>query len=152
MSDKLHSPTCPHRAVADDGRIYCRMIAAGDNEVAPHLCHECPARSAGCAHLRFSLQKIAAAPITVRYATGRSEILEGQPARVSFLHAACAARVAPVNSARECAACRLHSARTVSLPAAVAASAGAHPLPAPSPTPAREGKVIAFPRRVAAAS
>lgn len=127
---------CPQRQVADDGRIVCRLIAAGDNEVAPQLCHDCPVRTAGCAHLRCSLQKVASSPIVVRYATGRSEVLEGQPARISFLQAGCAARVAPLHSARECAACAQHSAR-----AAAAVTA-----------PAVGGKVIAFPRRVAAAS
>ena len=142
--DNLLHRSCPHRNVTDDGRIVCRMIRAGDNEVSPHLCHDCPSRTAGCEHLRCSLQKVASSPITVRYATGRTETLEGQPARITFLQAGCAARVAPVQSPRECASCSLHSARAAATATAAAAAVAS--------TPAPGGKVIAFPRRVAAAS
>ncbi len=155
------SQICSHRSVAKDGRIVCDIISVGDNEVSASLCHDCPARAIGCEHLRFTLQKLASSPITVRYATGRVEILDDHPSRVAFLRAACAEKVAPVNSPRECAGCMMHSlrsqcsARTAS-PVAAGISAEAPLSPAPalpdSRAAASGGKIILFPRRVAAAS
>jgi len=140
MVQNRQIPTCLHRGVAQDGRIVCKAITSGDNEVSPNLCRECPVKAIACDHLRFSLQKVASRPIMVRYATGRTEILDDQPPRIAFLRAACAEKATPVNSPVECARCALHSqnaARPIAAPAAVAVG---------------EGKVIPFPRRVAAAS
>ena len=88
MAWKTLSQTCPHRNVSDDGRIICKMIGVGDNEVIPLLCRDCPMQAISCDHLRCSLQKIAPTPITVRYVTGRVEILDNEPAQVTFLRAA----------------------------------------------------------------
>jgi len=141
MAQTKYSQTCPHRSVSKDGRVICTMIQLGDdNEVSPSLCRECPARTIACDHLRFSLQKIASRPITVRYATGRVEILDDQPPRIGFLRAACEEKVLPIHSPVECAQCRMHS-----VPAAPFS-------PTPAATPTYEGKVIPFPRRIAAAS
>jgi hypothetical protein len=98
---------CKHRSVAADGRIVCAKITLGDNEVSPNLCRDCPAKTIACHHLRFSLQKSSPSAIVVRYANGRTEVWNDEPPSVSFLHAACAARVAPITSPRECAACSL---------------------------------------------
>ena len=125
MAWKTLSQTCPHRNVSDDGRIICKMIGVGDNEVIPLLCRDCPMQAISCDHLRCSLQKIAPTPITVRYVTGRVEILDNEPAQVTFLRAACVKRVMPVNSPVKCAGCGLHSAHT-KMPAAVRERAAMH--------------------------
>jgi hypothetical protein len=111
MNGDAGSQVCSHRRVAKDSRIVCELIASGDNEVSADLCHDCPARTIDCEHLRFSLQKTVSSPIIVRYATGRVETLDDHPSHITFLRAACAQRVAPIGSPRECAGCALHSAR-----------------------------------------
>jgi hypothetical protein len=138
MVQNRQMQTCPNRSVAKDGRIVCKMILSGDNEVSPNLCRECPAKTVACDHLRFSLQKLASRPITVRYATGRVEVLDDQPPRIAFLRAACEEKVAPVNSPLECSRCEVRAACTP------------EPAVAPAPVPVQRGKVIPFPRRVAA--
>ena len=140
MTQHKQISTCPYRSVAQDGRITCKAIASGDNEVSPNLCRECPIKAIACDHLRFSLQKVASRPITARYATGRVEVLDDQPPRIAFLRAACAEKVVPINSPIECARCALHSPHTTI------------PVTTPSTVAVGEGKVIPFPRRVAAAS
>lgn len=140
MTQQKSISTCQYRSVAQDGRITCKAISLGDNEVSPNLCRECPVKAIACDHLRFSLQKIASSPITVRYATGRVEVLDDQPSRIAFLRAACAEKVVPINSPIECAHCVLHSQPTTI------------PTTTPATTSVGEGKVIPFPRRVAAAS
>jgi hypothetical protein len=145
------TPICSHRSVAADGRIVCDIIASGDSEVSANLCHDCPAKTIGCGHLRFSLQKMASTPITVRYATGRVEVLDDHPPRIAFLRAACAERVVPINSPRECVGCALHSARgCASAAVAVATPAARAPqttAPGAAAAPVEGGKVIRFPGR-----
>jgi hypothetical protein len=146
------SPICAHRSVAADGRIVCDIIASGDSEVSANLCRDCPAKAIACEHLRFSLQKMASSPITVRYATGRVEVLDDHPPRIAFLRAACVEKVAPINSPRECVGCAQHSARGC-LSAATAAVAPAPlvhqpPVPAAGAAAVCGGKVIQFPSRV----
>jgi hypothetical protein len=131
---------CQHRSVAADGRIVCAKITLGDNEVSPNLCRNCPAKTIACRHLRFSLQKLCPSAIVVRYAGGRTEVWNDEPASVSFVHAACAAKVAPITSPRECAACSL---RLTTLPQPQVRQEGVRPK-------ARGGKVVAFPQPVAA--
>lgn len=140
MTLQKNGPGCLYRSVGQDGRIVCKAISVGDNEVSPNLCRECPVKMIGCDQLRFSLQKVASRPITVRYVTGRTEVLDDQPPRITFLRAACAKTVAPVSSPVECGRC-VHRCETVAA-SVVAPAAGAN----------AQGKVIAFPRRVAAAS
>jgi len=144
------SPICSHRSVATDGRIVCDIIALGDSEISANLCRDCPAKAIACEHLRFSLQKMASSPITVRYATGRVEVLDDHPPRIAFLRAACVEKVAPINSPRECVGCAMHSAR------GCASGAAAVSVPAPltqvavsvvGSAPAGGGKVIQFPGR-----
>ena len=140
MGHDNHTLTCPHRTVANDGRIVCDMITLGDNEVNPVLCRECPAQKTSCQHLKFSLQKLTWNPIRVRYASGRVEVLDDHPPRIAFLRAACSEKVVPVSSPRECAGCLLHSTRRQ--PAAVMRVERA----------TRTEKVIPFPRHLVAAS
>jgi hypothetical protein len=132
---------CQYRSVASDGRVICTKIAEGDNEVSPNLCRDCPARQIGCDKLRFSLRKSSPMPIVVRYGNGHSEVWNDQPPKITFLRAACAAKIAPISDPRQCAACALRTAgepvlEEVRLPRKVA----------------RGGKVIPFPQRVAVAA
>jgi hypothetical protein len=135
---KLTSKVCQHRSVASDGRIICSKIKEGDNEVSPNLCRDCPARQVGCDKLRFSLKKSSPSPIVVRYGNGHSEVWNDEPPRITFLRAACAARIAPISDPRQCAACALRTAGEPVLEEI------------PLPRVAGRGKVIAFPQRVAA--
>ncbi|MGB9299150.1 MAG: hypothetical protein WCD51_01010 [Anaerolineae bacterium] len=96
--------SCRHRSVSIEGRITCDKIAAGDNEVHPALCHQCPARRCDCQHLRFALEKIVLTPVTVRWATGVVEVWDNQPPSVSFLRSACSLETTPVVSPDECLA------------------------------------------------
>jgi hypothetical protein len=137
---KLTSKICQYRSVDRDGRIICKKIVEGDNEVSPNLCRDCPARQITCDKLRFSLQKLSASPIVVRYGNGHSEVWGDEPARITFLRAACMAKVVPISDPRQCAACAL---RTVGEPVLEEI---------PVPRVATGGKVIAFPQRVAAAA
>jgi hypothetical protein len=131
---------CKHRSVAADGRIVCAKITLDDNEVSPNLCRNCPAKTIACQHLRFSLQKSSLSAIVVRYSGGRSEVWNDEPPSISFLRAACAAKVAPISSPKECAACSLRLT-TLSRPQAEEKAARRK---------SREGKVVPFPQRVAA--
>ena len=131
---------CEHRSVAADGRIVCAKISLGDNEVSPNLCRDCPAKIITCHHLRFSLQKSSSSAIVVRYAGGRTEVWNDEPPSVSFHRAACAAKVAPIASPKECAACSLRLT-TLPQPQVREKAAGRKP---------RDGKVVPFPQPVAA--
>jgi hypothetical protein len=131
---------CEHRSVAADGRIVCAKITLGDNEVSPNLCRDCPAKTIACQHLRFSLKKSSPSAIVVRYAGGRTEVWNDEPPSISFSRAACAAKVAPVTSPKECAACSL---RLTTLPQPQVREKVA-------PRKRREGKVVPFPQPVAA--
>jgi len=131
---------CEHRSVVADGRIVCAKVTLGDNEVSPNLCRDCPAKTIACRHLCFSLQKSSPSAIVVRYATGRTEVWNDEPPSVSFLHAACAAKVAPITSPKECAACSLRRT-TLTQPQIREKAARDKP---------REGKVVPFPQPVVA--
>jgi hypothetical protein len=148
MMGKLTSKICVHRRVDRDGRIVCNKIVEGDNEVSPNLCRDCPAKQVSCDKLHFSLKKSSPSPIVVRYGNGHSEVWNDEPARISFLKAACAARVIPISDPRQCAACALRTAGEPVLeevPLPRVARPVQHEV-------ARGGKVIAFPQRVAAAA
>ncbi len=128
---------CPHRSVAEDGRIVCAKIVQGDNEVSPNLCRDCPAKMVCCDNLRFSLQKTSPSPIVVRYNGGHTEVWDNDPPSVSFHRAACAVKMMPIANPKECAGCAL---RTVAPP---------QPAQRKRKT-ARRGKVLPFPQPVAA--
>lgn len=137
---KLMSKICQHRSVDRDGRIICKKIVEGDNEVSPNICRDCPARQITCDKLRFSLQKFSPSPIVVRYGNGHCEVWGDEPARISFLKAACVARIAPITDPQQCAACALRTADEPILEEI------------PVRRIAAGGKVIAFPQRVVAAA
>lgn len=136
---KLTSMICQYRSVDRDGRIICKKIVEGDNEVSPNLCRDCPAKQITCDKLRFSLQKLSVSPIVVRYGNGHSEVWRDEPAKISFLRAACVAKVIPISDPRQCAACAL---RGVGEPVI-------EEIPLPK---VASGKVIAFPQRAAVAA
>lgn len=131
---------CEHRSVAADGRIVCAKITLGDNEVSPNVCRNCPAKTIACRQLRFSLQKSSPSAIVVRYAGGKTEVWNDEPPSISFLHAACVAKVTPISSPKECAACSL---RLTILPQPQARQKAARGKP-------MGGKVVPFPQPVAA--
>ena len=141
MISKSPTKLCAHRSVTRDGRITCRKIVEGDNEVSPNICRDCPGRQSGCDNLRFSLRKSSPSPIVVRYGNGHSEVWNDQPPEIAFLKAACIAKIAPINDPRQCAACALRSAGEPVL----------EEIPLPRKV-ARGGEVIPFPQRVAAAA
>lgn len=144
---KLTSKICAYRSVARDGRIVCTKIVEGDNEVSPNLCHDCPAKQVACNKLRFSLQKFSPSPIVVRYGNGHCEVWGDETARISFLRAACVAKVIPINAPQQCAAC---APRAIGEPVA-------EEIPLPQVVRqahhevASGGKVIAFPQHAALA-
>ena len=138
--DRLTNKICAHRSVDREGRIVCKKIVEGNNEVSPNLCRDCPAKQVGCDKLRFSLQQSSPSSIVVRYGNGHSEVWNEEPARISFFRAACAAKVAPISDPRQCAACALRTAGEPILEEI------------PVPRVATGGKVIAFPQRVAVAA
>ncbi len=140
MMGRLSNKICAHRSVARDGRIICKKIDEGDNEVSPNLCRDCPAKQVSCDQLHFSLQKFCPTPIVVRYGNGHCEVWNDEPARISFLKAACAAKVVPISDPRQCAACALRTADEPTIEEI------------PLPRVATGGKVIAFPQRVAVAA
>jgi hypothetical protein len=106
----VQTVSCPSRSVLDDGRIECQKIATGDREVSPAICDQCAAAACACQHLRFSLEKIALTPITVRQANGHVEVWDDQAPRVSFLRGACALKTAPVSTPADCLACSMRLA------------------------------------------
>jgi hypothetical protein len=63
-----------------------------------------------CAHLRATLNHDIRPPITVRYGNGKTEIWEDDAPSISLERAACAAKVIPILSPRDCAGCSLRQA------------------------------------------
>ncbi len=112
---------CQHRGVSEDGKIVCRKIARGDQEVSLALCEACPAAGCNCGQLRFSLEKESESTVVIRYGNGRSEVLEARPEALRFLKAACATLLRPIDTAFDCATCPLRTGGFVqdAIPAAV---------------------------------
>jgi len=141
---------CEHRSVAADGRIVCRKIAWGENNVSPSLCRSCPSQAVNCAHLRFSLRHSSPSSLLVRF-SGRTEVWTDDRPALEFQQAACALQVMPLHSPRSCASCSLRQPVGAAVTPARAAGEtepAARPRPAngggtcPATTP---GKVVPFP-------
>ena len=96
---------CPYRQVDDEGHILCDKIKAGDREVSPNICRACPVSAINCAHLRATLDHQARPPLTVRYGNGKTEVWDEVAPSISLQRAACAAKVTPIHSPRDCAGC-----------------------------------------------
>ena len=101
---------CPYRQVDDEGHILCDKIKTGDREVSPNICRACPVAAINCAHLRATLDHQARPPITVRYGNGKTEIWEDDAPSIALERAACAAKVIPILSPRDCAGCPIRQA------------------------------------------
>jgi hypothetical protein len=100
---------CQHRTVSKDGCIVCAKIVEGDNQVTPNICRTCPFKAVNCGHLCFSLRQTSPSPLVVRY-NGRTEIWDDGPPELGFEHAACAAKVMPIDHPRVCIGCPLRQA------------------------------------------
>jgi hypothetical protein len=96
---------CPYRQVDDEGHILCDKIKTGDREVSPNICRACPVSAINCSHLRATLDHQARPPLTVRYGNGKTEIWDDLSPSINLQTAACAAKVVPIHSPRDCAAC-----------------------------------------------
>ena len=156
VMERLTNKICQYRSVARDERIVCKKMEEGDNEVSPNLCRDCPAKRIGCDKLRFSLQKLSPSPIVVRYGNGHSEVWNNELPRITFLRAACLAKIAPISDPRQCAACALRTVREpmieeIPLPRVVR-QAHHEVVRQAHHDVAAGGKVIAFPQRAAVAA
>lgn len=102
---------CPYRHASEEGHILCDKIKTGDKQVSPNICRDCPVSAINCAHLRVALDHSSRLPITVRYGNGKTEVWDdvGGPA-IKMERAACAAKVLPIYSSRDCAGCSLRQA------------------------------------------
>lgn len=99
---------CPYRHVGDEGHILCDKIKTGDREVSPNICRACPISQINCGHLRAVLDNQSRPPITVRWGNGKTQVLDDFAQQsISMQRAACAAKVTPIHSARDCAGCAL---------------------------------------------
>ena len=98
---------CPYRQVDDDGHILCEKIKTGDREVSPNICRACPISAIHCTHLRATLDHQARPPLTVRYGNGKTEIWDDLAPAITLQRAACAVKVTPILSPRDCAGCPL---------------------------------------------
>jgi len=96
---------CPYRQVDDEGHILCDKIKSGDREVSPNICRACPVSAINCAHLRATLDHQARPPLTVRYGNGKTEVWDEVAPSITLQRAACAAKVTPIHSPRDCAGC-----------------------------------------------
>ncbi len=136
---------CQFRQVREDGRMVCSKITEGNPGVDLGICRACPVMAINCTHLRFTLRKAGHQPILVRYGNGRSEVWDDDPLRVEFVQGACAEKVMPIRSPKQCVGCAVRCpARPVAVP--------------DRRTPAREpavaasaDKVIPFPQSAIAA-
>ena len=162
--------SCEHRTVSKQGKIVCKKIMQGENEVSPDVCRTCPSKSVNCGHLRFSLEQTTPSPLIVRF-NGRTEIWDDDPPELRFDQAACSEKVMPIYSPKQCMSCPLRKAiRTPGQGSAVTApvTTGAapqpesvpetlpiqsHPRRRPAATRGKMGNVVPFPsRRVVAAA
>jgi hypothetical protein len=127
----LNLKPCPYRQVDDEGHILCDKIKSGDREVSPNICRACPVSAINCAHLRATLDHQARPPITVRYGNGKTEVWDDPAPSISLARAACAVKVTPIHSPRDCAGCPIRQ------PLVTAESLTLiPPHPAPPPLPA----------------
>ncbi len=98
---------CPFRQVDGDGNILCDKIKTGDRAVSPNVCRACPIAAIHCTHLRATLAHQSHAPVVVRYGNGKTEVWEDPVPPLAMDRAACAEKVIPIHSPRDCAGCPL---------------------------------------------
>ena len=137
---------CPYRHVGDEGHILCDKIKTGDRQVSPNICRVCPISQINCAHLRATLDQQAHPPVTVRWGNGKTEIWEDDAPSISFNQAACAEKVIPIQTGKECAGCALRQPLIAAEVIAQVATADRRP----STVVARAPRVAQAPRAPAA--
>ncbi len=99
---------CPYRHADDEGHILCDKIKSGDRAVTPNICRACPVAQINCVHLRARLDHQARPPLTVRWGNGKSQVWDDfAQDSISLASAACAEKVIPIHSPRDCAGCAL---------------------------------------------
>ncbi len=99
---------CPYRHADDEGHILCDKIKSGDREVTPNICRVCPVAQINCAYLRARLDHQARPPLTVRWGNGKSQVWDDfAQESIALASAACAEKVIPIHSPRDCAGCAL---------------------------------------------
>jgi len=128
----LNLKPCPYRQVDDEGHILCDKIKSGDREVSPNICRACPVSAIHCAHLRATLDQQARPPITVRYGNGKTEVWDDPVPSITLARAACAVKVTPIHSPRDCAGCPIRQPLVTAESLSVIA-----PRPAPLPVSRR---------------
>ena len=105
---RVYLKPCPYRHADDEGHILCDKIKSGDREVSPNICRTCPVAHSNCAHLRATLDHQARPPIVVRWGNGKSQVWDDVANdSIALTRAACAAKVLPIHSPRDCAGCAL---------------------------------------------
>lgn len=128
---------CPYRHVGDEGHIVCDKIKTGDREVSPNICRACPVSQINCGHLRATLDHQGHAPVVVRWGNGKTQVWDDQGPSITFRNAACAEKVIPIHSGKECAGCQLRQPL-------LAVQAMARPAPAERrPAPTRAARAAA---------
>ncbi|MBI5651101.1 MAG: hypothetical protein HZC40_11760 [Chloroflexi bacterium] len=126
---------CPFRLVDSAGQILCDKIKTGDREVSAQICNACPVAAIDCAHLRATLDHQTRPAITVRWGNGKSEVWDNAAPTIALGRAACAAKVVPIHSPRDCVGCPLRESLTLenkSIPASTLARRAPRPAPAPA--------------------
>jgi hypothetical protein len=105
---RVNLKPCPFRLADDEGHILCDKIKSGDREVTPEICRVCPVAQVNCAHLRATLDRDKHVPITVRWGNGKSTVWdEHVQDAVALTRAACAEKVIPIHTPRDCVGCPL---------------------------------------------
>ncbi len=143
---------CPYRHADDDGLILCNQIKTGDREVSPNLCRVCPIANINCAHLRATLAHHVRPPITVRWGNGKTEVWDDLADNaLSLARAACAAKVTPIASARDCAGCALRVPLVTAAPPTAAQPIAAprlHATPSAPPAPAPDARTSVVAQKI----
>ena len=104
----MYLKPCPYRHADDEGHILCDKIKSGDREVSPNICRACPVAHINCTHLRATLDHQARPPIVVRWGNGKSQVWDDVANdSIALTRAACAVKVIPIHSPRDCAGCAL---------------------------------------------
>ncbi|MBI5652181.1 MAG: hypothetical protein HZC40_17330 [Chloroflexi bacterium] len=117
--------SCPYRLVDNEGHILCDKIKTGDRAISLETCRVCPIAAINCGQLRAALDHQTRPPITVRYGNGRSEVWDNVAPAIALRQAACATKVVPIHSPRDCAGCALRQPLVIAESAQAATTARA---------------------------
>jgi hypothetical protein len=114
--------SCPYRLVDNEGHILCDKIKTGERAISLETCRACPIAAINCGQLRAALDHSARPPITVRYGNGRTQVWDDLAPTIGLRQAACAAKVVPIHSPRDCAGCALRQPLAIAEPVQAALS------------------------------